>query len=419
MGATQHPESWERIQELERPKIVEEVEVVEEKIKPHFLTQLESASDVPEGTPIRLEATFQPARDNDLRVHWEFNGAPLGASQLVKTRSELGWACLEISAVNMDHNGVYTLHLVNSEGEAASSASVKVAGIGDILGDTQHDESWRQIQILEAPREKSPSPPPPEYDSPSIQKQIQDIECNEGEPSRFEAAFLPNNDPNVKVVWVRNGEPLAHGSKFAISHDFGYCTLAIGYTFPEDEGVYQMCVSNAKGEAITSATLKCHPKEAILGDVQHEESWRRIQEIEAPKDVKEEVEPGPKGPPKFTSQIISVPELVEGQPSHFETTVEPVGDPNLRIQWFLGESADWIVFCHFYKLAFCRRTASLGLLPTEDDLRLRLGHPQHQRHRAAGHWRVDLCGHQRRRRGPSLHQAHHHGQRLPPARSDQ
>lgn len=63
---------------------------------------------------------------------------------------------------------------------------------------------------------------------PSIQKQIDDIECDEGEPSRFEAAFLPNNDPNVEITWIRNGEPLAHGSKYAISHDFGYCTLALG-----------------------------------------------------------------------------------------------------------------------------------------------------------------------------------------------
>lgn len=46
---TQHPTSWEQIQILEAPKIVEEVEIVEEKEKPRFLTQLEDANDVPEG----------------------------------------------------------------------------------------------------------------------------------------------------------------------------------------------------------------------------------------------------------------------------------------------------------------------------------------------------------------------------------
>lgn len=111
---------------MEAPKIREEVEIAEVKEKPRFLTQLESVADVPEGSPVRLEATFQPARDNDLRCAWEFNGHPLGASQLVRTRADLGWAALDISACNPDHEGVYTLHIVNSEGEAASSASIKV-----------------------------------------------------------------------------------------------------------------------------------------------------------------------------------------------------------------------------------------------------------------------------------------------------
>ncbi|CAD5224123.1 unnamed protein product [Bursaphelenchus okinawaensis] len=333
---TQHPESWERIQELEAPKIIEEIEVVEEKEKPRFLTHLEDASDIQEGTPIHLEATFQPARDNDLKVEWQFNGQPLGASQLIKTRSELGWAALDISAVNPDHEGVYTLKIVNTEGDASTSATLRIAGIGEILGDTTHEESWRQIQILEAPKEKEPTPPPAEYDAPTITTEISDIECDEGDSSAFEAVVQPTNDPNLKVQWVRNGEPLSHGSKYAISQDFGLCKLAIGYTFPEDAGVFQLKVSNDKGEAVSSATLKCNAKEAILGDVQHEESWRRIQEIEAPKEPEPEKEPEPKVPPKFTSPIQNVAELQEGQPAHFETTVEPINDPELEIKWFVN-----------------------------------------------------------------------------------
>uniref|UniRef100_A0AC35F7I7 Ig-like domain-containing protein n=1 Tax=Panagrolaimus sp. PS1159 TaxID=55785 RepID=A0AC35F7I7_9BILA len=90
---TQHPSSWDKIQEMERPKIIEEVEIIEEKEKPRFLTQLESA-EAPEGTPVKLECTFQPARDNSLKVEWQLNNHPLGASQLIRTRSELGWATL-------------------------------------------------------------------------------------------------------------------------------------------------------------------------------------------------------------------------------------------------------------------------------------------------------------------------------------
>lgn len=80
---TQHPESWDRIQELERPRIVEEIEIPEIKEKPRFLTQLESFDNVAEGTPIRLEATFEPTRDNELTINWDFNGQSLGASQVL------------------------------------------------------------------------------------------------------------------------------------------------------------------------------------------------------------------------------------------------------------------------------------------------------------------------------------------------
>lgn len=61
--------SWEQIQILEAPAILEEVEDIDEKEKPRFLTHLESYSDVPEGDVIHLEATFQPARDPDLKVY--------------------------------------------------------------------------------------------------------------------------------------------------------------------------------------------------------------------------------------------------------------------------------------------------------------------------------------------------------------
>lgn len=78
-------------------------------------------------------------------------------------------------------------------------------------------------------------PPAPVYEAPSIQTQIIDVECSEGEPSHFESIVAPTNDPNLQVLWFRNGQPLAHGSKYAISQDFGYCTLDIGYTYPEDQ----------------------------------------------------------------------------------------------------------------------------------------------------------------------------------------
>lgn len=39
-----------------------------QKEKPRFLSQLESYDGITEGDSVHLEATFQPARDPDLKV---------------------------------------------------------------------------------------------------------------------------------------------------------------------------------------------------------------------------------------------------------------------------------------------------------------------------------------------------------------
>lgn len=51
---------------------------------------------------------------------------------------------------------------------------VKVVGSAPVLGDTRHEESWRRIQILEAPKEAPEEAPAPVYDRPAITKQIED-----------------------------------------------------------------------------------------------------------------------------------------------------------------------------------------------------------------------------------------------------
>lgn len=76
---------------------------------------------------------------------------------------------------------------------------------------------------------------------------------------------------------MRNGQPLGKGSKYAMAQDFGFCTLDIAYAYPEDQGIYQLKIFNKNGEAVSSATLKCHGKDSILKDTQHPESWQQIQ----------------------------------------------------------------------------------------------------------------------------------------------
>ena len=38
--------------------------------------------------------------------------------------------------------------------------------------------------------------------------------------------------------------------------------------------------------------------------------------------------------PRFVSQARSLENMVEGQNAHFEAKIEPLGDPNLHVEWF-------------------------------------------------------------------------------------
>lgn len=46
------------------------------------------------------------------------------------------------------------------------------------------------------------------------------------------------------------------GSRFRTTHDFGFVTLDIAATVPEDSGVYMCKAINNAGEAISSTSLK-------------------------------------------------------------------------------------------------------------------------------------------------------------------
>uniref|UniRef100_A0A1I7XLF8 Immunoglobulin I-set domain protein n=1 Tax=Heterorhabditis bacteriophora TaxID=37862 RepID=A0A1I7XLF8_HETBA len=50
----------------------------------------------------------------------------------------------------------------------------------------------------------------------------------------------------------------------------------------------------------------------------------------------EEAEPAPKSAPRFIVPISSPGDLFEGQPAHFEATIEPVDDPKMQILWYLN-----------------------------------------------------------------------------------
>jgi len=87
-------------------------------------------------------------------------------------------------------------------------------------------------------------------------------------------------------------------------------TLDILTVYGEDSGLYTCKAVSEFGEAQTAATVKCQPTDALRLDVQHEQSWQQIQELENRQPVEilmpeieivapRFVQPLPSGLPEF------------------------------------------------------------------------------------------------------------------------
>ncbi|VDN34592.1 unnamed protein product, partial [Gongylonema pulchrum] len=135
-----------------------------------------------------------------------------------------------------------------------------------------------------------------------------------------------------------NGKPLKTGSRVKTINDFGIVVLEISPSYPEDSGEYTCRAVNKVGEAVTSTQLTCNPKQTIITHSQLPDSMsgahKRIVEIETPKAPAPEKPDLDYGAPRFLTQLQSLTDLSEGQLAHLDARIEPVGDPNLKIEWF-------------------------------------------------------------------------------------
>jgi titin len=104
----------------------------------------------------------------------------------------------------------------------------------------------------------------------------------------------------------------------------------------EDAGVYMCRATNALGEAVTTASMRIKSQADILLETQHPEGMRKIAQLEMGREPRAEEPEKAFEKPIFTQVLTGPSELWEGQNAHFECRVVPVGDPNLKFEWFIN-----------------------------------------------------------------------------------
>ncbi|KAG0723053.1 Titin [Chionoecetes opilio] len=123
------------------------------------------------------------------------------------------------------------------------------------------------------------------------------------------------------------------GSRFTEYNDFGFVALDILYAYAEDSGTYTCRATNVNGQAVTTGALKCLTKDSIMGETINQEAMDKISRLESRVQRTVAAEETTSQAPVFTSPIRDQ-KLAENAPLHFEARLIPVGDPDLKVEWF-------------------------------------------------------------------------------------
>lgn len=307
---TQHPkgkEGLERIQDLEdslqrgeAPRLESE-----EGHAPVFTSEFTKLVNLSEGEIAHFEAGLTPIGDQTMVVEWFYNGKTIAASHRLRTVHAFGMVVLEVLGTKIEDSGTYTCRATNKWGQAEQSVTLEC--VDKLSGQ-----------------------------KPKFTTHIKDIVgLKDGQAAHFECTVIPTNDPNLKIEWFHNGQPILHSSRIKMVSDFGFVVMDISYIQNHDSGEYVCRAHNKYGEDFTRATISAHGRSGVFTESLQPDSLAKIRELESLQGQQQQAPSTPvTEPPKFITQIQEITRLVEGQSAHFEARLTPVTDPDLVVEWY-------------------------------------------------------------------------------------
>lgn len=342
----------ESIQKLEE-NLYKKEEIIDEEEKPNpprFTVDIKDNIDVPENGPIHFDCRVEPINDPTMRIDWFHNGRPFATGSRVHQLNDFGFIAMDIDYSYTRDAGEYICRATNKWGSATTKAKVTTTSKRNIDFESQlpsgmSAEKLKELErgpVSEAPKEEAPMAPP------KFITQIESATIDEGESVRFECRVEPKEDPNLRIEWYRNGKPLPSGHRYRTVYDMGFVSLDILTVYAEDSGEYVCRAVNQQGEDFTRANVSCKKLPNIILQNQVPKGMKKsetLMQMEAAiKKYTSEVylteddlyDVDKKQPPRFVTQIQDQTSLVEMEQTKFECQLAPVGDPNMKVEWFFN-----------------------------------------------------------------------------------
>merc|ERR1719402_158301 len=364
---SEHEDALEKIKYLESKHQRTAEEELTAPEAPQFGHPLKNVQ-LDEGQPAHFETTLTPVNDSSMKVEWLFNGKAIPQGHRFRTTYDFGFVALDILYAYPEDSGTYTCHAKNILGETKAECSLQVSGKSGLLLDTMDKDRLNQLRNLEHKPDRKTSEMETPITKPVFTTPLNNVEdVVEGAHVHLECRLEPVNDPNLHVEWFVNGKAIKTGHRFRTTHDFGFVALDILYAYSEDTGTYMCKAVNKLGEAVNTGGVSVQARKGLMLDSQHPEGWEKMRDLEARRHVARlEVEETSATAPRFVAELQGSSNLAEGQTAHFEAKLEPIHDPNLKVEFLhngkpLQQASRIHTVCDFGYVAL-----DIGQLITQD-----------------------------------------------------
>ena len=254
---------------------------------PEFTKVLEN-TEVPEGSPVRLEVGVQ-GKPTPF-VEWLKGTKLLKSGPRFETQATGNTHTFIITHCRDDDGGIYTCKASNKFGAASCEAKLVVAE------DTV---------------------------PPRFTKKLYDSTADAGNTVEFSVKYIGSPEPKVK--WFLDDEEVSDDDEgMDIETEPGSSLLVLEDIAPNDSGQYKCIITNIAGKAVTSAQLK-------VVDEGIKAVPTKMQQVVESVPPAIEKEPSGKAP-AFIKELTNV-HVIEGDAVRLEVVVD--GMPRPGVQWFV------------------------------------------------------------------------------------